>query len=91
MAKTVLLGKEKEKQLAEQKKIAKLKNRKKRRSPARFFKDIFAELKKVTWPTRKDLISATLAVIAFIVIMGVITGLFDEGLSFLLRLVVGKA
>lgn len=39
MAKTVLLGKEKEKQLKEQKKIAKQKNKKKRRGPIRFFKD----------------------------------------------------
>mgnify|MGYP002542840131 CR=1 FL=1 len=55
MAKNVLLGKEKERQVKEQQKVAKAKNKKKRRSPARFFKDIWNELKKVTWPTGKDL------------------------------------
>ena len=55
MAKNVLLGKDKERQVKAQQKIAKAKNKKKRRSPARFFKDIWNELKKVTWPTGKDL------------------------------------
>ena len=40
MAKNVLLGKDKERQVKAQQKIAKAKNKKKRRSPARFFKDI---------------------------------------------------
>ena len=89
MAKTVLLGKDKEKQLKEQKKIAKAKNKKKRRSPIRFFKDVWNELRKVTWPEKKELLSATLAVIGFIVIMAIIIGLFDFGLGELFNLVVG--
>lgn len=88
MAKTVLLGKDKDKQLKEQQKIAKQKNKKKRRSPARFFKDIWSELKKVSWPTRKDLISYSLAVFAFIIVMAIVTGLIDFGLSELFQLVV---
>ena len=48
MAKTTLLGKDKEKKLKEQKKIAKQKNKKPRRSPIKFFKDIWREVKKVT-------------------------------------------
>jgi len=88
MAKTVLLGKDKEKQLKEQKKIAKSKNQKKRRGLFRYFKDVWNELKKVTWPERKDLISGTLAVIAFILVMAIITGIFDFGLTELFRLVI---
>ena len=88
MAKTVLLGKDKEKQLQEQKKIAKKKNKKQRRSVGRFFKDIFAELKKVTWPTRKDLISYSLAVLAFIVVMAIVVGAIDLGLGALFDLIV---
>ena len=88
MAKTVLLGKEKEKKLKEQKKVAKLKNRKKRRSPIRYFKDVFNELKKVTWPTGKELVKYTVAVIVFILIMAIVTGLFDLGLSTLFDLVM---
>lgn len=87
MAKTVLVGKEKERQLKDQQKIAKQKTKKKRRSPARYFKDMWSEMKKVTWPTKKDLITYTLAVIAFILIMATITGLFDLGLGKLFHLV----
>lgn len=88
MAKTVLLGKDKEKQLKEQQKLAKQKNKRKRRTPARYFKDMWSELKKVTWPARKDLISYTLAVIAFIVVMAIVTGIFDFGLGKLFSLVI---
>lgn len=80
MAKTKLLGKDKEKQLAEQKKLAKKKNKKQRRSPARFFKDVWGEVKKVTWPSRKDLFKTTFAVILFIVIFVIIVGFLDLGL-----------
>ncbi len=85
MAKTKLLGKDKEKQLAEQKKIAKQKNKKQKRSPARFFKDVWGEVKKVTWPTKKDLFKTTFAVIAFIAIFAVVVGLMDLGLGALFQ------
>lgn len=88
MSKTVLLGKDKEKQLKEQQKISKKKNKKKRRTPARYFKDMWSELKKVTWPSKKDLVSYSLAVIAFIVVMGIVTGLFDFGLGKLFSLLM---
>ena len=87
MAKNGLRGKEKERQVKEQQKIAKAKNKKKRRSPARFFKDIWNELKKVTWPTGKDLLSSTLAVIVFIVLVGAVIGLFDFGMHSLFSLI----
>ena len=87
MAKNVLLGKEKERHVKEQQKIAKAKNKKKRRSPARFFEDIWNELKKVTWPTGKDLLSSTLAVIVFIVLIGAVIGLFDFGMHSLFSLI----
>ena len=85
MAKTKLLGKEKERQLAEQKKLAKKKNKKQKRSPARFFKDVWGEVKKVTWPTKKDLFKTTFAVIIFIAIFTVIVGLMDLGFGTLFR------
>ncbi|MGI6664578.1 MAG: preprotein translocase subunit SecE [Christensenellaceae bacterium] len=90
MAKKSLLGKEKEKQLKEQQKAAKAKNKKKRRSPARFIKDIWSELKKVSWPSRKELISYTGAVIVCILAMAAIAGLFDFALSSLLGLVLSS-
>lgn len=86
MAKTVLVGKEKEKQLKEQQRIAKKKNKKQRRSPIRFFKDIWSELKKTTWPEKRDLINYSVAVIVFILIMAIVVGVIDFGLEQLLLL-----
>ncbi len=45
------------------------------------FKNMWHELKKVTWPTRQDLIKYTCIVILFMVFMGVVIGLLDMGSS----------
>ncbi|MFA5676262.1 MAG: preprotein translocase subunit SecE [Christensenellales bacterium] len=90
MAKTKLLGNEKKDKLEQQKKAAKLAKKKKRKSPARFFKDVISELKKVTWPTGKELLKYTGAVIAFIVVIAIIVGLMDLGLSTLFNLMLKK-
>lgn len=42
-----------------------------------FLKDVKAELKKVIWPTPKQLFNNTLAVIVFVLIVGVIVFLLD--------------
>ena len=55
---------------------------------ARPFRDMWHELKKVTWPSKKDLINYTLIVLAFIVFMGVVIGLLDLGSSELVRLLI---
>lgn len=49
-----------------------------------------AELKKVTWPTRQDLINYTTIVIVFMVLMSVVVGLLDLGASGLVSLIVKK-
>ncbi|AWS48152.1 preprotein translocase subunit SecE [Streptosporangium subroseum] len=55
----------------------------KRTSPALFYRQIIAELRKVIWPTRKELISYTIIVLVFVVIMiGIVSVLdyvFTEG------------
>ena len=86
MAKTKLLGNDRKEKLEQQKKAAKKANKKKRKSPARFFKDIISELKKVTWPTFKDLMKYTGAVLAFIIVVVVLVGLVDYGLQSLIGL-----
>lgn len=86
MAKNVSLGKDREAELKEQKKKAKLANRKKRRTPVRFFKDIVSELKRVTWPSGKELLNASLVVFAFIAVFAVVVGLFDFGFGELVNL-----
>ena len=53
---------------------------------ARPFKNMWHELRKVTWPTRQDLIKYSLIVLAFLVFMGVVIGLLDLGSSALVKL-----
>ena len=53
------------------------------------FKDMYHELKKVSWPTRKELINYTLVVVAFMVAMGIIIGLIDFGAGALVNRLIG--
>lgn len=53
--------------------------------PVRFFGEVVAELKKVTWPTRQETIKLTAVVIA----LSVIVGMFVGGLDALLLNVTG--
>ena len=55
---------------------------------ARPFKNMWHELRKVTWPTRQDLINYTLIVLAFLVFMGVVIGLLDLGSTALVNLFI---
>ncbi len=52
---------------------------------AKPFKNMWRELHKVTWPTKKDLVSYTMIVITFMVFMAVVIGLFDLGSSALVK------
>ncbi len=45
----------------------------------RFFKETKAELKKVTWPTKEQLIHNTGVIIVFIIIIAVILSVLDLG------------
>lgn len=48
-------------------------------------KNMIAELKKVSWPSRKDLMSYTAIVVVFLVVMAVVIGLLDLGATYLLQ------
>ena len=52
---------------------------------ANAFKNMAAELKKVAWPSRKDLVNYSIVVIAFVVALAVIVGLLDTVSSFLVK------
>lgn len=56
----------------------------------RSFRDMRGEMKKVVWPTKKQTMNNTGVVFAFMLVMAVIIGLFDTGLSWLIRLMVGS-
>lgn len=46
-----------------------------------YYRQIVAELRKVIWPGRQDLITYTTVVIVFVVIMGLIIAAFDLAFS----------
>ena len=56
----------------------------------RFFKEVSGEVKKLSWPTKKEIVSYTLTVIAFILLMAVVIYaldlVFGEGLGLLASL-----
>jgi len=49
-------------------------------------RDMRGELKRVVWPSRKQTINNTGIVLMFMAIMAVIIGVFDAGLTGLIRL-----
>ncbi|MBN1799072.1 MAG: preprotein translocase subunit SecE [Spirochaetales bacterium] len=55
----------------------------------RFFKDSYAELKKVTWPSREEVLSSTRVVIIAILAVAFALGLVDilllNGITFLFK------
>jgi preprotein translocase subunit SecE len=60
-----------------------------RTTPALFVRQVIAELRKVIWPTRKELVTYTTVAIVFILVMtGLVTGL-DTGFSYLITKVFG--
>ena len=55
---------------------------------AQFLREVKVELKKVTWPSRKQTIGSTVVVIALVMIISVFLGAVDLGLSSLIRIVL---
>ena len=55
-----------------------------------FFISIWAELKKVTWPSRQETLRLSLMVLLLCVVVGVVLGLLDWGFSSLFNQVLVK-
>ena len=56
--------------------------------PARIsgaFKNMVAELKKVAWPSKKDLINYSIIVIGFVVVLAIVVGVLDTASSFVVK------
>lgn len=51
-----------------------------------YFQEAWGEFKKVTWPSRKELMSTTLTVLAFVIFFGVFLGVLDLLLTSLIGL-----
>jgi preprotein translocase subunit SecE len=54
-----------------------------------FFSEVKSELKKVTWPSKKEVYATTLVVIATTVLFGFYLWLLDVGLSWLFQHTIG--
>ena len=54
----------------------------------RFFHDVRIQLKKVNWPSRRELIVFTGVVIAVILIIGIFFWILDSGFTAILRLLI---
>ena len=57
-------------------------------SSVQFLREVKIELKKVTWPSRKQTIGSTAVVIAVIILISIFLGSVDIGLSSLIRVVL---
>jgi preprotein translocase subunit SecE len=53
-----------------------------------FLREVKIELKKVTWPTRKQTMGSTIVVIVLVMIISLFLGLVDVSLSSLMRVVL---
>lgn len=55
-----------------------------------YFSASWAEIRKVTWPTRPQLIKLTIVVIVFATVLALALGAIDYGFSTLLKMIVTK-
>ena len=53
-----------------------------------FFRGVSREMKKVSWPKRKELTTYTITVLSTVVIMAVFFAIIDLGLSELIRVIL---
>ncbi len=56
-----------------------------------FLREVKVELKKVTWPSRKDTLAATAVVLITVIIVAFFLGIVDSGLSALVKELLKKA
>ena len=60
-----------------------------RTTPALFTRQVAAELRKVIWPTRNELVTYTAAALAFVIVMSAIVLTLDYGFTRLFFWVFG--
>lgn len=60
-----------------------------RTTPVLFTRQVVAELRKVIWPTRKELITYTVVALAFVIFMTVIVTSLDYGFTKLMFVLFG--
>jgi preprotein translocase subunit SecE len=53
-----------------------------------FFHDVLIEFRRVSWPTRKEVMGSTSVVIVMVVVLAVFLAVVDHALTWLVRLVL---
>lgn len=64
-----------------------VKSKKPRRSIVKFFREVVSEVKKVSWPSAKELTNYTIIVVVVILIFAAVIGIVDFGLGQLFTLI----
>ena len=64
-----------------EKKVEKKPKKERKFHPIRYFREMFGELKKLTWLSGKDLASHTLAVLVFVLGMAALIWVLDRAFS----------
>jgi preprotein translocase subunit SecE len=54
----------------------------------KFFREVRSEMRKVSWPKRKELVNSTIIVLATVVFFVIFFAALDTGLSKLIRLIL---
>ncbi|WP_270182776.1 preprotein translocase subunit SecE [Alkalihalobacillus sp. CinArs1] len=55
----------------------------------KFLREVTREMKRVSWPTRKDLTRYTIVTVSTVIFVAVFFALVDQGISSLIRLILG--
>ena len=55
----------------------------------KFLREVKVELKKVSWPSRKETVGSTFVVLVVVIIVALFLGIIDIGLSRLVRIILG--
>jgi preprotein translocase subunit SecE len=53
-----------------------------------FFHDVLVEFRRVSWPTRKEVMGSTSVVIVMVIVLAVFLAVVDHALTWLVRLVL---
>lgn len=57
-------------------------------NPVEFTKEVKSELKKVTWPSKKEMIASTIAVFIMVIIAALFLYLADQIIAFLVSFIL---
>ncbi|MEM6780849.1 MAG: preprotein translocase subunit SecE [Pseudomonadota bacterium] len=56
--------------------------------PIQFYKEVRAEMKKITWPTRKETTASTIAVFIMVILAAIFLFLSDQVIAFVISFIL---